>query len=83
MLSQCLVPSIIKKVISYKSVLGQQPLITLQIQNFQYILKSLETFLIRNYYYSNVKKYKWDQKSGIKPNNRVLNQKMLDYFNKV
>ena len=54
MLSQCLVPSITKKVISYLLVLGQQPLITFQIQNFKYVfqyilLRSLETFLIRNY----------------------------------
>ena len=34
MLSQCLVPSITKKVHSYLFVLGQQPLIALQIQTF-------------------------------------------------
>ena len=34
MLSQCLVPSITKKVISYSLVLGQQPLIALQIEYF-------------------------------------------------
>ena len=30
---------------------------------FLYILKPLETFLARNYFYSNAKKYKWDEKS--------------------
>ena len=34
MLSQCLVSSITKKVNSYSFVLGQQPFIALQIQNF-------------------------------------------------
>ena len=34
MLSQCLVVSITKKVSSHSLVLGQQPLIALQIQNF-------------------------------------------------
>ena len=38
MLRQCLVPSITKKVNSYSLVLGQQPLIALQIQNFHYSL---------------------------------------------
>ena len=54
MLSQCLVPSITKKVISYLLVLGQQSLIALQIfiKLFQYILKSLKTFLIQSYLYS-------------------------------
>ena len=39
MLSQCLVPSITKKVNSYSLVLEQEPLIV-----FQYILKSIKTF---------------------------------------
>ena len=34
MLSQCLVQSMTKKIIYYLLVLGQQPLIVLQIQNF-------------------------------------------------
>ena len=58
-LSQCLLPSITKK----RDV---QPLIALQIQIFikvfQYILKSIETFLIQNYVYNNTKKYKSDKK---------------------
>ena len=33
-LSQCRIPSITKKVNSYSLVLGQQPFIALQIQNF-------------------------------------------------
>ena len=57
MLSQCQVPSLTKSVISYLLVLGQQPLIALQIKIFikvfQYILKSLQTVLIRNYFDSN------------------------------
>ena len=71
MLSRCILPSIIKKVIFYSLVLGQQTLIVLQIQNyykkhlkstwkvFQCSLKPIKTFLIQNYFYSNAKqKYK-------------------------
>ena len=43
MLSQCLVPSITKKVDSYLFVLGQQPLIALQIQTFH---ESIPMYLI-------------------------------------
>ena len=50
MLSQCRVLSITKKVISYLLVLGQQPLMALQIQDlsikcFNYTSKSPETLL--------------------------------------
>ena len=62
MLNQYLVSSITKKVNSYLLVLGQQPLIALQIQNFHQSTsmypKIKETFLIQNYFYRNVKKYK-------------------------
>ena len=68
MLSQCLVPSITKKVISYSLVLGQQPLIALQIQIFfevfQYILKSTETFLTQRYFYNNPKNTNKTKKTG-------------------
>ena len=51
MLSQCLVPSITKKVISYLLTLGQPPLTALQIQNFQY---SVSTYVktIRNFFFT-------------------------------
>ena len=42
MLSQCLVPSITKKVISHLLALGQQPLTTLQIQN---VYQSISIYL--------------------------------------
>ena len=63
MLSQCLVPSITKKVISYTLVLGQQPLIALKMQNYHYISKLIETFFIQNYIYSNATKYKSNNKT--------------------
>ena len=54
MLSQYLVSSITKKVVSYLLVLGQQPLIAFQtqifIKIFQYSLKSIEAFLIPHYF---------------------------------
>ena len=75
MLSQCLVQSITKKVISYLLVLGQQPLRALQyilkyiwkiiIYLKTYVLKSLETFLIRKNDYSNAKKIQIRQKKSI------------------
>ena len=47
--------SITKNVMCY-SFVGQQPFkYKIFIEVFQYILKSLETFLIRNYLYSNAK----------------------------
>ena len=74
MLSQCLVQSITKKVISYLLVLGQQPLRALQyilkyiwkiiIYLKTYVLKSLETFLIRKNDYSNAKKIQIRQKKS-------------------
>ena len=55
MLSQFLLSSRTQKVIFYPLVLGQQPLISLQIQKFnkawKYILISLKTFLIYDYVY--------------------------------
>ena len=33
------------------------------IKVFQYILKSIETFLIQNYFYGNAKKYKSDKRN--------------------
>ena len=56
-LSQCLKPSITKRVISYSLV---------QIFNkvFQYILKSLGTILIRNYFSSNAKNANKKKKKG-------------------
>ena len=66
MLSQCLVPSITKKVISYLLVLGQQPLIALQIEYFHLSIsmhpKANKKILIQNHLYSNVKKIKIRQK---------------------
>ena len=64
---QYLVPSRTKNVSFYSLVLGQHPLIAFQhkvfIKVFQCIWKSLETFLIRNYFYSNAKHYKQDKKN--------------------
>ena len=90
MLSQSLVPSITKKVNSYSLVLGQQPFIALQIQIFikvfQCILKSIKTFLIQNYFYSIAKKHTNKTKKNWNKSwsdNRFLNLKILDYFNKI
>ena len=48
MLSQCLIPSLTRKVITYSLVLGQEH--TIFIKLLQYILKSIEIFPIQNYY---------------------------------
>ena len=57
-----------QKVISYLLVLGQQPLIAFKykvfIKVFQYILKSLESFLIQKCFCSKAKKNKQDKKTG-------------------
>ena len=56
---------------------------------FQCILKSIETILIQNYFYSNAKKYKQDKKKKKKKRDkfcyekRLLNLKILKYFNKI
>ena len=51
MLSQSLVLSITEKVISHSLVFGQQPFkYKIFIKVFQWILKSLEASLIRNYF---------------------------------
>ena len=68
MLSLCLVPSINKKVISYLLLLEQQPFTALQIQTFHesisIFLKSIETFLIQNYFHSNFKTIQIRQKKN-------------------
>ena len=49
-----------------------------------FILKSLETFLIPNYFYNNVKKYGTKKPGQILIcDNRFHNWKILNYFNKV
>ena len=55
------------------------------IKVFQCILKSIETFLIQNYYYSNAKKDKKKKKKTDKflSDNRFLNWKILNYFNEI
>ena len=62
MLSQYLVQSITKKVILTRWFWDNNHLYTLEykifIKLFQYILKLIQTFLIQNYFYSNVKKNK-------------------------
>ena len=52
---------------------------------FQYILRSLDTFLIRNYFYSNAKKYKYDKKKQNKfwSDSRFINWKISKYFNQI
>ena len=59
MLSQCHVPYIAKKVNSYSLVVRHQPLqfskSEIFIKVFSFILKSIKTFLIQNYFYSNDK----------------------------
>ena len=62
MLGHYLEPSVTKKVICYSLVHTQQPFVALQKQSshwiFQYTIKSLETFLIWNYFCNNANKYK-------------------------
>ena len=48
---------------------------------FQCILKSIETILIQNYFYSNAKKYKQDKKK--KKKTKIKQKKKLNYFNKI
>ena len=70
MLSQCLVSHITKKVNSYFIGFGTTAtLLRLEpfkykvfIKVFQCILKSIKLFFIKNYLYSNAKKYKLDKK---------------------
>ena len=81
MLSQCLVPSITRNVISFSLVLGQQTYKTF-IKVFQYILKSIETVLIQNYFFNNTKKSNKTKKTG---KMLILEQmpKLKNYFDKV
>ena len=71
MLSQCLVSHITKKVNSYfvgsgtaATLLRLEPFkYKVFIKVFQCILKSIKLFFIKNYLYSNPKKYKLDKKT--------------------
>ena len=62
MLSQCLVPSITKKSFLTRWFWDNNHLQPFKckifIKVFQSILKSMKTFLIQNYFYSNAKNYK-------------------------
>ena len=76
MLSPCLVPSITKKFSSYSLVLGQQQLqlsaLRKQSKVFECMLKLLETYLIRSYFYSNTKKHKNKKKTSKKKTGQIL-----------
>ena len=84
MLRQCLVLSITKKGISYALFLfwdknHLQPYkYKVFIKVFQYILKLVETFLIRNYFYSNAKKYKQDKNNRI--NFNVITDSLIEKY---
>ena len=77
MLSQCLVPSVTKKEILTRSLWDSNQLqpfkYNIFIKVYQYILKSLETFLISNYFYIIAKKYKYEKKK--KKKNKQTNKK--------
>ena len=48
---------------------------------FQCILKSIETILIQNYFYSNAKKYKQDKKKKKKKGQILFLKKILTFKN--